>query len=504
MRNLMKYMVVLTFTLSLFSCVKDKGNYDFTDISDIDITNLSIKINDIGIEYDKEQLIILEIYDNFKVVNNADMPLNVKYKWTLFDSNAEADEDNYYPEPLIIGTEKNLNYNFSSSPSDGYSVVCEIANVDNNSKFYIILQVEIESIVGLCILHASATGDGDYSAIRTSEMFPDHHESKLGVSRNLYSTINDGVKLKNPKNIFFRTNTRSTTSVMIGIEENMIQLDFNTLEIISTTYKPLFYFAPDVTFDFQLLNNGLNNKEQVIIGGKIHGTDYMSGGGPYGTPFSEYGSDYAPYIISMNTPKRQHVVFNMTKRKFQIVSQFNGMGEFTFASGDVNVLDTKMDLLYMDMGNGDVFDAVMKDDSGDQYYVRFSPDEDSKVTCVYKYPLSSFASISNNNKWAISSRGNIAYYANNNEVYLFNIEQGSDPTALNLGLSASSDIVCVSILKDMENTTYDNAVLLVAVNDGEKGKLLQYTFNPLNGSIDLDSKKEIDGFEKIIDMRLKK
>ena len=90
-----------------------------------------------------------------------------------FRKNPKADDDGNYPQPVVIGTDKNLSYKIGQSPST-YVIVNEIKNKSNNSEFITSFDFKVEVVSGMMVLHVNAQGQGDYSAIRSTEMFPSY------------------------------------------------------------------------------------------------------------------------------------------------------------------------------------------------------------------------------------------------------------------------------------------------------------------------------------------
>lgn len=517
MRKILKYSLIATFILMgavLTSCVKDRGEYDYKDIAEYTTTGYDVIVNGVATPLMIGNKIVLSTNDRIEIKVNGEVSgdFTPTYKWKLFLKTPPMDlAGNYEPAKLLTET-KDFNVEFAEAPGK-YVLYFEITNQNNKTAFYETFEVEVESIKGLLVYEQGADGKGDYSAVRTAEMNMELPETKLGVIRNIYSSSNDGAKIDNPTKLWVRSigaDRGYSAVVYLGSKNNVVTVNYESHTLETDKFAELFLVAPQGEPNPQLQFNGTNDTEYMINNGEMHKIEYINA--PARSIFSpsagNAGKKYASMMVAIpmlfvsqdDYRVFANVLFNVTDRKFEYDSfMINAFGN---GGGTVDITDTKMDLIYMDHGTGEFFDAVMKDDAGKLHYVRFNIRNLDQVMSTDN-DLSAHTQITENSLWAIGERGEVAFATANNDVVSYNYLTNT-MTSANLRLPENATITVLEVLKDKDNATFDNAVLYVGYDVAGEGVLLQYEFNPVDGTINKASKKEFTGFGKILDVVLKK
>lgn len=107
-----KYLLLVILAVSLFSCYKDEGNYDYTDVGDIEIADFTT-----GMQF-------VSGLDTLKIspqISSEFSSANLEYRWLLYNDKNEVD---------TIGTERNLDYPVNLGTGD-YSVYLYVKNTEN-------------------------------------------------------------------------------------------------------------------------------------------------------------------------------------------------------------------------------------------------------------------------------------------------------------------------------------------------------------------------------------
>lgn len=496
-----KFALILSFIALVFSgCVKDKGNYDYNDILEIDFAKPAIKVEGVVTEINNDGYVVLAQNDELNISFSSDMPKNSSYSWKVQDENPISDADGNYEPIREIATTKDLKVPFASAP--GKYVLYYYVSDNGGAQYTTSLKVSVESVSGLLVLHTGADGKGDFSAVQTSEILPSLQASKLKLIHNCYSSSNDGSKIEDPSRIWIRARTRSGVIkyVFLGTSNNLLSVDFNTLSLFSDKYTSLFLIRPDA-FKPMAFVDGVNNKELLISAGQIYGIDYAMSEKKYGSHLGRPGKKYSNCLEVFAAPTNRHVVFNVTDKSFEMIDNFNKHAFFINGGGEVNVADTKMDLLSAHKGNGATLNAIMKDGATINY-VKFNLTDLKSVICESKTDITSLPGVNDQNRWTVSQTGNFAYYSSGNTLYLYDhANKRSTPT--NVNLPSGAEIAYLKIHVDATNIIHNNTILFIGVNNGAQGTVYQYKINTLNGNIDATSMKEFTGFGKILDAAFK-
>lgn len=506
-----KLILIALFTLVLGSCVKDKGNYDYKEISEFITNEIEVKLNDQAVSLPQNRKIILQANDKLSITIDGDFTkgANVEYRWKMHLKEQSNNADGIFEQPETIASTKNLELNFAKGPGN-YTLFLEVKNVDAGTIFKEKFEIEVESISGLLIYHADANNKGDYSAIRTAETMPDLPAEKLGITNNIYSTINGGAKIDNPTQLWLHSAKYAVDNRLFLASTNSVTVvNYGTHEKESDDYSEIFFIPIEGIAAPQGHMNGVQT-EYLIQNGDVHKIDYMNPPKKpvFGVHCGQKGCKYSPYMMSIETVKigeeyrdYSNVVFNNTLRKFEYDFP-SGMMDFGFAGGSVDISDTQMDLVYMSKGLGFKINALMKDNNGGLHFVIFDITDTNMVTST-SFDLSTHTGITENSLWGMSTRADLAFFTSGSEIYIYNIKNNR-VTPLGMNLPVGAEISVIKLLNDEKNDTYDNAVLFVGYNVENIGVVLQYQFDPITGLLNKASEKQFDGFGRVLDLVLKK
>ena len=165
MKNKILNLLGVVMALMFFqSCYEDEGNYDYTELS-------AIEIEGIETSYVKRKLVdTLSIPVTINTEYNHD---DLKYTWFIYDES----KVNYIDAVPVdtISREKDLNYLVAAEPGN-YVLTLRVENTDNQYAVYksVSLQVTTQFSQGFYILKETADGNTDLDFCSTNmEMGPD-------------------------------------------------------------------------------------------------------------------------------------------------------------------------------------------------------------------------------------------------------------------------------------------------------------------------------------------
>lgn len=505
------FMLLLAFVAS---CVKDRGNYDLQDIPEFNASGFAVKVNGEVVSVLAENKVVISANDELSIVVNGELTVGFDpaYAWMLYEVNPILKPGSDFEAAVQIADTKDFNQKFSKGPGQ-YKLYYVVTNKQNNARYYEEFMIEVESLNGLLVYFKNGEGNGDYSAVRTAEMGLGLPTEKLGVIENVFSGINKEIKIENPTHLWLRQvgNGSSDNLIFAANKNDMIALSYRTHAVENTDYNRFFAFPLETSPLPQAHMNGSNAAEFLIQNQEVYKIDYMSGGStPKYSLLNATGMQYAPLMMTIPTDMIAErgftdVFYNKSWKRFEY--DYFGLTPFMAAPGilgpdDVDISNTGMDLVYMAKGTDFGINAIMKDAQNNLRFVRFDITDIYASLCTHNVDLSTVSDVTEQSLWAASERAPVAFYTAGNKINLFHYTTGAVEAALSL--PARAEIAVIKILKDQENSVYDNALLFIGYNIGGKGTFLQVEFNALSGKIKENSKQSYAGFGEIVDIALKK
>lgn len=501
----------------LLSCVKDKGNYKLHEIPGVTHEGYTVKVNGNTVPAEELTNLTVKTNDKLQITFNEKIAggIDPAYQWMMYEVDPVLKPGALPDAAAEVAETKDFDQSFSKGPGK-YKLYRKLINRNNGDAFFSEFMITVESINGMLVYQENDSKQGDYSSVRTLEMNLGLPSSKMGIRHQVYTIANPTHPIQNPTQLWLRETGDPTydNQIFAISTAGITQINYRTHIWQHNTPDAIFAFALDGPFVPQGHMKGSNRMEYLVQNERLFKIDYMStGASPKFVELGASGMAYSPYMMTIPTDQVtfrdfNNVIFNKTFQRFEF-DYYGTLSSFFAAPGnpspsDVDISATQMDLIYMDKGKDFYIDAVMAQDNGKLNYVRFDVTDPTASVCTHNIDLSAFpVLITKQNLWAIAERGPVAFTAIDNKVYGLNYEQKT----LNLVLGdipASAKISVIKILKDKTNPAYDNAVLYIAYNQGNKGTLLQYEFNPLSGILKLNTKKTFDSFGKILDLTLKK
>jgi len=515
-RILIQVTNLVVIITALLGCVKDKGTYELHEIPEIGNKGYTIAVNGNPVPNQDIAKLTINTNDRLHISFNEVVGEGVDpiYQWMMYEIDPTLKPGTMPEASVQVALTKDFDQNFSKGPGK-YKLYRKLTNKNNGDAIFSEFIIEVESINGLLVYQQDENMKGDYSAVRTAEMNLDLPSDKMGVRHKVYSSLNPTHPIENPTYLWLRkVNDPSYDNQIFAVSAGgLTQINYRTHVWQHNNKEAVFAFPLDGSFVPQGHMNGSNKTEYLIQNEQVFNIEYMSAPSvPKFVQLSEAGMAYAPYMMTIPTDMQtfrmfSNVVFNKTFQRFEY-DNFGNLSPFFYAPGnvpsDVDISATQMDLIYLAKGKDYYIDAIMEQSSGKLNYIRFDITDPMAAACTHNIDLSGLSDkITKESLWAVSERGPFAFFASDNKIYTFNYEHQTVELSI-ADIPANAKISVLKILKDKENPAFDNATLYIAYNQGNKGTLLQYEFNPLSGQLKTNTKKTFDGFGKILDLTLKK
>ncbi|RFS20683.1 hypothetical protein DVR12_19175 [Chitinophaga silvatica] len=484
-----KFLLGLACILMLAACYKDKGNYRYTDINNIQLSDTT--------SYTVLQFDTLKIQPQLK----QSLPVNqnqLKYEWTAraIDPNLASQHFDVY----TLSDKQNLDTVISLVPGQ-YRLIYKVT--DNNtaisSYLFYDLKVGTNLSEGWMFVQQYA-GSGDVSLLSpTGRMFHHIYEASNGsplpadlqnldinrkaVPNEIYlMTGNQGLevsptsfaKVKQFSNWFFNLPavekpmrnlvfTETSTSVSAGIFIN------NGLVHI----KRYGGFPGDVLYGAELLLDGKTSyaAAPVIMTGDFNTNRYMA----------VFYDTKGKRFVGLRGP-----TYDITANMVHLPDSVDG------TPFDANKVG--LDFVYAGpTSNNYEYNTVLKDAGTGRYLFQLNL---ATAAAAKRKQLMNAPDIANATAFVSSLQLDYLYYAAGNKIYLY--EVGPNSATQIFSLPAGEAVTAMSI-----DANYSKSTMMVGTYDGNKGRAYNFKLT-VNGLVAGDSAyRKYDGFGKIIQMKYK-
>lgn len=488
----------MVLCLLLFSCAKDKGNYDLKTINEIEIDSLNG-----GKEIEILTNEVLKLSPGVKQQNVKDGTYT--YRWFMYGDN--------YTAGIELSDKKDLEVKITQ-PIGGYTlryvVTDKATGISAAQQIHLTITSKYAS--GLLVLDEK-TGAGDISHISlTGEIY-----------RNLYSTANNGNHITTPNSKLVGFYYEQGEDIQKPISVFIAPPGKNTVEIDPESYKEIGPFArlmvspPSGAVQLSdIAGMASGNPIFAIVNGKL-----QFGGGDDSAPSFQGAllGDYelAPYIISTTTGGREIInaqtyliTYDQKNGRFLWFSGFN-VGLFNTYSTDMtnpgafnpNVI--KKQCVFACYSNQYAYyNWLMKDESGKMYFYQMFPVATQKAAAAYsEIPFS--PEMSQATLFAGSTKLPQIYYVAGNRIFLYDYK--ANTSRLIYTFSGGEQITdmqfAVSRVPDYDTEyrvirTLDK--IYIATYNGTEGKVNEFDVSATGAFTGGAPVKTYSGFGKITSM----
>lgn len=481
------------------SCAKDKGNYDYTVISKIGISDK----NTTGTIY-VQQGTQLKLEPTIELNGNAE---NLSYEWFVYLNSASA---SYVQDSIKISTEKNLNYTVDPkifTIGENYKLTYKVTDNATGLSSFFFYQLSISDLFtqGWIFLEDKA-GKADLSMILRNGT----------VYHDIYTFRNADSPILNPK--AFTISTASITDdVGPSGKKYYIVGSNDAIELDGTTMKKRFdynylFFAPPTSIapNYIAWGGGSSNNIGLLLNdGQLHVN--MVGGFPGAKKFGAQlrspnnGYDYelaSQHISGTGYSDTYNVImFDKRNKRFYGVST-SALSVFDDANQSKDIFDMNnvgLDLIKLDSSNvAEIRNAVMKDNNGKGYLLQFRTlrNATNPSITIGKQEIVS-PGIASALDVTASTLSPHLFYVYDSKVYRYEVT--SNTSSVEYTLPSNETVTKIKFQKH----GYGNAVprLIVTTWNGTEGKVYFFKVSQIGAIESLD--KVFTGFGKIVDLAYK-
>jgi hypothetical protein len=498
-------LCLLILSLVFAGCYKDKGNYNYTTINKINVTDPAA-----------ESRIYIYQGDTLKLspqVNQTISTEGLTYLW--FAYNNSPNSSYALPKDTIAQT-SSLNYVIDPNIfvlGESYKLTMKVTDPKTGVSSFIFYDLTIANKLaeGWMLLEERASGSGDISMILPNNT----------IERNVYSSINPSSPLGKPVAVcattFSVTDDLSPSGKRIYLltENDGLELDALTMQK-KFPFGYLYFAAPSVvkpTFQgwtaYLYRDNPYQRMGVSVNNGKVHVN--LVGGFPgikkwgeaLSTPEGSFDYDMAPDIAGATTYSATYpvVMFDKKYKRFYSVGTTK-LASFPEAASTVfDMNNVGLDLLRLDSSSvTDVWNAVMKDPAtSTPYLLQFKTVATAAdpVITLSKTAMNA-PGLVNTNVITASTLTPHIYYASGNSIFKY--ETTSNTSVNAYSFPSGENVVQMEYQKAVPGI--GESRLVVATWNGTEGKVYYFSISPL-GDLGASYSNMFTGFAKIVDMAYK-
>ena len=495
------YLIILTvLSISLSSCFKDLGNYDYIDINEVIISDVGFsKPYDCRIKADR-----IKINPELTFTQDPEEKGNYSYEWVAVGQNIQRGER------FIIGTERNLDY-LADLKEDKYILYLKVKDLSTDLVFSKGVEMNLRSNYSMGWL----LGGEDNSGNGTLDM--------ISISNNILCIHNtlvleEGLKLS-PVTIVWVDNDEWTSDgrLYVGTDDGTWKFDrvnFNGSPYTHLKYS--FAISPDNQTCRMTDCMKIADKRHIIIVDDM-AYNVSSSGGMIENSFSYWENDIekrhfkiAPYMMYNRRMKdiRCFVFYNDIDKEFCFISGLSITGmkrlgdklEDTYSwkttedhEGGLSMIATVNSFF----GNGQAI-AIMESQSGERYIFCLTPDNTGSVNKEGKYKISSEANdFDRAEHFIITTNHGYLIYSVDNRLYGLNFRK----TPMDCVLLEEFDAPITMIKADNDSEEkYDDNFYVATYDDSRDRSGIMYKYHVVDSpnKIELTHEGKWDeGFLKI-------
>ena len=465
--NIREFAMLITIMVFLYSCSEDKGNYDYIELNDVEISGIDEN-------YTVEQFSTLSISPNltFNLDENEDM---LEYLWYIYPSKRLNSAD-------TLSFERNLNVKVESVP-ETYIAVYKVTNKETGVFYSTDFEIQINGVLtnGLFVL-SEINNNANISMINENgKVYQDIYFSVNGESAGTNPVSIADISNRYDKGVLVMCNDEQGGSIVnpYSFAKNGIYSDM--FWINQTMPKPVCYIP-----------NGRN--EYLITENSFFNRDMMA---PppvkFGTPFVDH-VNFVPSLVKGNS------FYDNKNKQFIEIGSFSAGLVQNMPDSIFNPADIGMHMLAGGDGyKGDFYGIFYNEELNvhqvliasytNEYYSKFIPARIVDIT--------STTDIEKAKSIVLSTLSPQFFYAIDNKLYCLNAE--TDITKLVYSFDSNVHIDHIELEKtDNDRTMY------IGTSSAEEGKAgTVYVMNvELNGSVAIsETYKNIAG--RIVDFMYK-
>lgn len=498
MKKIQSILFIL-FTLSgIYSCYDDKGNNDYTNQYEIDISSVAENYSIVSM---KENLVITpEI--------KTDIPESeLQYMWTMFDPSWNP---GVYTVVDTIGFEKNISYPVIKATGT-YTVVLKVKDKRNDYTKSVSakLSVVTDFSRGFYILKENSEGNTDMDLSLT-----DGSKMEDLLSKSLGAPMN-GAPTR--LGIYFQYCFPNAETGKIQTSNTLAPMTKNDINLINVSNMSLIYDHAAMFYD-----ESTPNEKPLYLCNLSFGIAYISSNGLYfNKQYSENNVTSTGKYGMTSTIEGGHSATDFAIEDSQTVTFFdekNGRFLVSDSKGVLHILsnagydykpnDIKHKFIYMGLSvNKDAF-AVFEDHVTPSRHYLYKININNIAGSGYPNFIKEVVTIGsslqfNSAEMYATDRllARIIYFVKGNKLYAYDVGANSEKPLMVEGMGDDEQITHISNKFWIQSDDKDYNFNYLIIGTYKAGKYKIYMYETVGGQINGTPKKLIEGNGKMVDIQ---
>lgn len=509
-------IIILTALVTfLAACYKDKGNYDYHDINDIQISGLAASYTYVlGTTLHIEPKIQTKISDTsavgcYWILTQKDNPIDTIGRSAVLDVRMNVKADEYGLLLRIVDKASGVAYKATAklTVSTLFSTGILLIGTDDNGN----AEAEMISMVKDTLVFHNILSTSGLPTLRDPMSF-----ALLGGKDPSDNVVRLWVLTKSGSYYLDRNTMAGSTSRKFGnicITNDNVNRDAITPIVLMPQVKDRAGTAGSGTTTYC--------RAMITTDGDIYGTHtFINGGDFYGNAINRLANDYskrlkaAPYLwyslINYNVTASM-IWFDAENQRFMLYASFANAASATMTDGATDIFAWNLasqgrTLVYGEntrntdnnSPSGNSF-AIVKDNAGKHYIYKFYANGASPIKRDL-YTVSPIATdFDKANFYAFSSKSTVIFYSVGNKLYAYDYNKGLEKFYQFPELS-TDEITMLKFDTQIDGAT--NALYVATYNAATKGRLRRYILGSNPNTVDITpvDRSDWQGLVKIKDM----
>lgn len=480
----MKKLILGVLSMVLFSCAKDKGNYDYTEVNKVTVT---LKDSTFVMQQLQELVITPTLTES--IPNSAD---TYTYEWSVYPTVSDPGMSGIKveePKPIILSEEKDLKSVITLSPND-YFLQYTITNKKTALKTIkrYLLSVKGAFYEGWIVM-SNFADKGQLSFIRKD------NQSFLNPISQINGFELEGKGLKAYSGVI-----DYMSAVYVFTDKKSYRFDADDFNL-KANESDMFINKLNFTDPYYSINS-INTDQYIINEGNVYATisPFFGTPGKFSSPFGGEDVNLFPYFFAGGS--RIYNSFYDNKHKRFVFADYNSRVLHPFApiaGAPYDVSNVGKTMVAADLGMNKTYYTIMKDNQG-YYFYGFNPNVASPAD-LYQ-PVKNSPDIDKATGFAASSSLQHLYYSTERAIYLYDILANSSRKVYEFAINKK--IKDIKMYKSKGYGTFAdplfNKRLVVATNDATKGEVFYFDLAPTGDIAGNTFVQSFSGFGDIVQL----
>ncbi|MGV3764715.1 MAG: PKD-like family lipoprotein [Chitinophagaceae bacterium] len=501
---------IIALLLVVQGCYKDKGNYNYKELDEvqIDTSGAGILASYAVYRYDTLQIEPKVFLNGAPVSNEAQVSDKLSFTWSIFQATVGGTIQSRDTLSQTIRLKAPI-----TKPAGKWIVHLAVKDLITQVETYQRFNLDVSEVLsdGWMVLYEKE-GNTDVGLIVDDR-------TKLGVVTprlflDLIKSGNETPLAGKPVAMLHSAAPLSSAQVLVASEKDMVGVERSSFQA-TFKFNDLFWSAP-AERNVGYVGGTLVRREMAIVNNRVHAVNFASSGlyrtNKFGVELNGTYGELEKWSTLCYGAAYDAVVYDKTNKKFKYVPA-NGTAVMDFPTQlpttGFNVGDVGLDMKASDWGLTNYEYSMMSDNAGTYLMVSNFMGVNTNVG-LRKIDMSTSPGVNNVATLSAAATGQFVLYGSGSNVYIFKYNT-TLPAEMAWSAPAGEQVTCVRLQKfyfpsiQASLLPLPHQVVYIATwNETHKlGKVYSFRIDPSSGAINTSSERVTQGYGKVKDMSYK-